>query len=241
MGATGSPLQVCTLARSDAVPQREAASASRQVEPLTEIERKILDFMVQYLRANTYQPSIREIGERFGIKSTKTVSEHLQALADKGWLERDPSRSRGVRILGVDLSAETVSVPCYAKLPVDGEAEAEMYVSVDRQLGGEKGSFIVRAGAGDLAVLGVTEGDLVLVSPATADDVEDGNVVVAEIGSGSAFHRLVRNGKGLYLEALKPGGDTTLVEDPSALNVIGRVTGFYRRMDEAATVNLTPH
>jgi SOS-response transcriptional repressor LexA len=43
---------------------------------LTDIERKILDYMVHYLRSNTYQPSIREIGERFGIKSTKTVSEH---------------------------------------------------------------------------------------------------------------------------------------------------------------------
>jgi repressor LexA len=230
------------LARSDAIPQREAPTASRQVEPLSEIERKILDFMVQYLRANTYQPSIREIGERFGIKSTKTVSEHLQALADKGWLERDPSRSRGVKILGVDLSAETVSVPCFSKLPVDGvTVDAEMFVSVDRQLGGEKGSFMVRAASGDLAVLGVAEGDLVLVSPASVEDVNDGSVVVAEIGTGSAFHRLVRNGKGLYLEALRPGGETTLVDDPSTVRLIGRVTGFYRRMDEASAVNLTPH
>jgi repressor LexA len=230
------------LARSDAIPQREAPTAPRQVEPLTEIERKILDFMVQYLRANTYQPSIREIGERFGIKSTKTVSEHLQALADKGWLERDPSRSRGVKILGVDLNAETVSVPCFAKLPVDGvTVDAEMFVSVDRQLGSEKGSFMVRAASGDLAVLGVAEGDLVLVSPASVEDVDDGSVVVAEIGNGSAFHRLVRNGKGLYLEALRPGGETTLVEDPATVRLIGRVIGFYRRMDEAAPVNLTPH
>ena len=42
---------------------------------LNELERQILDYMVQYLRTNTYQPSIREIGERFRIKSTKTVSE----------------------------------------------------------------------------------------------------------------------------------------------------------------------
>ena len=82
-------------------------------QSITEIEREILDFMVHYLRSNTFQPSIREIGERFGIKSTKTVSEHLQALADKGFVERDPSRSRGVRILGVDLRAQTVSIPCH--------------------------------------------------------------------------------------------------------------------------------
>ena len=69
--------------------------------------------MLYEVITNTYQPSIREIGERFGIKSTKTVSEHLQALADKGFLERDPSRSRGVKILGMDLGADTVSVPCF--------------------------------------------------------------------------------------------------------------------------------
>jgi repressor LexA len=230
------------LARPDTTSQREAPATPKGVEPLTEIERKILDFMVQYLRSNTYQPSIREIGERFSIKSTKTVSEHLQALAEKGFLERDPSRSRGVKILGVDLSAETVSVPCFAEVPSEGSAmNAETYVSVDRQFGGERGSFIVRAGSGDLALLGVAEGDLVLVAPTTLDDVEDGNVIVAEIGTGSPFHRFVRNGKGLYLEALRPGGETTLVDDPTTLRLLGRVTGFYRRMDEAAAVNLTQH
>jgi repressor LexA len=230
------------VTRTDSFPQRDS-SASRQVEPLTDIERKILDFMVQYLRANTYQPSIREIGERFNIKSTKTVSEHLQALADKGFLERDPSRSRGVKILGVDLGADTVSVPCFSELPDEAvdSAQAEMHVSIDRALGGTRGSFFVRAGSGDLAVLGVSPGDFVLVSPVGLEDVEDGNVVVARVGGDSVFHRFSRNGKGLHLEALKPGGDTTIVEDAEGLHLIGRVTGLYRRMDDAASLNLTPH
>lgn len=222
--------------------QRSISTTSRPAEPLTEIERKILDFMVQYLRANTYQPSIREIGEQFGIKSTKTVSEHLQALADKGCLERDPSRSRGVKILGVDLSADTVAVPCFNDVPSSsGSGDADSYLSVDRQLGCDDGSFMVRARAGDLAVLGVAEGDLVLVSPASIDDVDEGAVIVAEVGDASAFHRVQRNGRGVYLEALQPGGGSTLVEDASSLNIIGRVTGFYRRMDEVASVNLTQH
>jgi len=231
------------VARTETVTQRESTSAARQVEPLTEIERKILDFMVQYLRANTYQPSIREIGERFGIKSTKTVSEHLQALADKGFLERDPSRSRGVKILGVDLGADTVSVPCFAEMPDDGArgARPEMHVSIDRALGGENGSFFVRAGSGDLAVLGVAKGDFVLVAPVALDDVEDGSIVVARVGGDSVFHRISRNGKGLHLEALKPGGDTTVVEDAKRLRLIGRVTGLYRRLDDAASLSLTPH
>lgn len=233
------------LARSDTTSQRDPSAAGRQVEPLTEIERKILDFMVQYLRANTYQPSIREIGERFGIKSTKTVSEHLQALADKGFLERDPSRSRGVRILDVDLSGETVSVPCYARLPQDVDGirtpRPEMHVSIDRRLGGARGCFFVRAGSGDLAVMGVAQGDYVLVTPVTVDEVDDGQVVVARVDDQPAYHRIVRNGRGLCLEALGPGAGTTAVEDPEQLRLVGRVTGFYRRMDDAARVNLTRH
>lgn len=230
------------LARSDTVVHREAPTAARQVEPLTEIERKILDFMVQYLRANTYQPSIREIGERFGIKSTKTVSEHLQALADKGFLERDPSRSRGVKILGVDLGGDAVSVPCFDEVPEAGSKAPRpaMYVSIDRRLGGEDGCFFVRASSGDLAVLGVAEGDFVLISPVSVEDVEEGSIVVAKVGSGTLFHRFSKNGKGLHLEALRPGGDTMVVEDPERLRLIGRVCGLYRRID-AAALNLTQH
>lgn len=229
------------MARSDTVVHRESPAAVRQVEPLTEIERKILDFMIQYLRANTYQPSIREIGERFGIKSTKTVSEHLQALADKGFLERDPSRSRGVRILGVDLGGDAVSVPCFDEVPDESErARPTMHVSIDRRLGGGDGCFFLRARSGDLAVLGVTEGDLVLVSPAAVEDVEDGSIVLARVGSGTLFHRITRNGKGVHLEALRPGGDATLVDDPGSLRLIGRVSGLYRRID-AGALNLTQH
>jgi repressor LexA len=232
------------LARSDTSPQRETPPAGRRVEPLTEIERKILDYMVQYLRANTYQPSIREIGERFGIKSTKTVSEHLQALADKGCLERDPSRSRGVRILGVDLTDSAVSVPYFQHVPAEQNGllrqQAEMHVSIDRRLAGKEGCFFLRAGAGDLAVLGVHEGDWLLVEPADADELVDGAIVLAAAGSGSLFHRFARNGKGFRLESLRPGGAAGADGRPNP-KIIGRVTAFYRRMDEAGPLNLTPH
>lgn len=198
--------------------------------------------MVQYLRANTYQPSIREIGERFGIKSTKTVSEHLQSLADKGYLERDPSRSRGVKILGMEMSPHAVSLPCYREVPTGAGDKPDAHLSIDRRLGGDRGGFFVRAGASDLAALGIHEGDYVLVEPASLDEVEDGAVVVAEVGNGSWYHRLVHNGTGVRLESLRPGGEKTVVEDGARLHLVGRVTAFYRRMDGGAgSLNLTHH
>lgn len=214
---------------------------------LNDIERRILDYMVSYLRENTYQPSIREIGERFGIKSTKTVSEHLQALADKGFLERDPSRSRGVKILGVDLSHDAVSVPCLSALPDDrGSASTdpvESHITLDRRLSGPEGSFLVRSHGDDLAALGVGEGDYVLVEPAELDQVADGSVVAVRPGGGAAgFHRLTRNGHGVYLQSLRGAASPELVEDPSRLQLVGRVGGIFRRMDHpSAASSLTAH
>jgi repressor LexA len=216
-------------------------------QALNDIERKILDFMVSYLRSNTYQPSIREIGERFGIKSTKTVSEHLQALADKGFLERDPSRSRGVRILGVDLSPEAVSVPVFRALPQERHGlrldRAGTRVTLDRRLAGAKGSFLVRVGGEELATVGVHEGDLVLVEPSTPSEVPDGGVVVVRLEGGVAvFRRLSRNGTGVHLSELRAGATPLHVEEPGRLDMVGRVAGFFRGFDgTATTVNLTTH
>jgi repressor LexA len=211
---------------------------------LTDIERRILDFMVDYLRSNTYQPSIREIGERFGIKSTKTVSEHLQALADKGFLERDPSRSRGVRILGVDLNLDAVSLPCYRDLAdVRGTRpdRAESFLTLDRKLVPQRGAFVVRAAGESLAVLGVSEGDYLLVEPTSIDQVEDGAVLVVRDGEGSVYRRLTRNGRGVYLHDLRAGRDPLLVDDPAQVELVGRVSALIHRMDGRTSMSLTAH
>lgn len=214
---------------------------------LNDIERKILDFMVQYLRENTYQPSIREIGERFGIKSTKTVSEHLSALAEKGFLERDPSRSRGVRILGVDLHPDTVSLPCYGEIP-DTRAvtsRAESFLTVDRRMAGSEGCFFVRARGDEATLLGVQKGDYLLVEPALPDQLRDGAVVVVRREGRPSFHRFSHNGAGLVLEPLRPAqgsGGSLRIDDWSSVEMVGRVVALYRRLDEGAEpVSLTAH
>lgn len=207
------------------------------------MERQILDYMVSYLRANTYQPSIREIGQRFGIKSTKTVSEHLQALARKGFLERDPSRSRGVKIIGMDLQPETVSVPCYARVPSTaaerGSDKAEMHLTLDRRLAGTKGAFFVRARGPELAAIGVEDGDFVLVEPAAATDLSVGSTVVIRTGGAHEFCTVSINGQGTALTDASGSGKTI---DVARGTVTGRVTGLFRRMDGlGASIQTTAH
>jgi len=202
---------------------------------LTDLEQRILDYMVRYLRTNTYQPSIREIGEEFAIKSTKTVSEHLQALAEKGYLERDPSRSRGVRILGVDLQPETISVPCYLGFP---EAQAglssegiEAYLAVDRRMAGAKGSFFVRIRGSEFQSIGAAPGDLLMIEPLSASDLQDGDLAVVRHPGGPQPVRYVANGRRHFL---RPGLSddeflsATSTEDPE---VLGRIVALHRRFE----------
>jgi repressor LexA len=204
-------------------------------DPLTKLERRILDYLVEYLRRNTYQPSIREIGRRFDIKSTKTVSEYLQSLADKGWIERDPSRSRGVKLLGVDLSSGTVTVPCYRDR-LERESLVDE-IELDRKIAGSGGSFCVAMTGDSMEGAGVRDGDLLLAEPISAEDVENGDTVVAQLSGTTTIKRYFKRGDEVVLEPANPDYPPTLVRDMSQFAVIGRVIGIIRqiRLPLAAT------
>lgn len=181
---------------------------------LSSLERRILDFIVDYLRRNTYQPSIREIARRFGIKSTKTVSEYLQSLADKGWIERDPSRSRGVRVVGLVMNTETVTVPQYERLSSNGDKPVKQ-LELDRQLVGGAGSFIVALADDADAPDGLRIGDLLIVEPISADELDSGDLAVVRRSGGAGVRTWSRS---------EPGGHA----------VSGRVLSVIRRVREPA-------
>jgi tRNA(adenine34) deaminase len=90
-----------------AVATRGAMIARAEFMPqaLTEREQQVLDYIVEYLQRNSFQPSIREIGKALGIRSTRSVSHLLDILGDKGWIAREKPRSRGIRLLPVALGA----------------------------------------------------------------------------------------------------------------------------------------
>lgn len=65
---------------------------------LTKRQRAVLDFIWRTLRENGYPPTLREIGEELGIRSTNGVNDHLKALERKGYLSREDLKSRALRV-----------------------------------------------------------------------------------------------------------------------------------------------
>jgi len=209
-------------------------------EPLSKMERRILDFLIDYLRRNTYQPSIREIGRRFGIKSTKTVSEYLQSLADKGYIEREASRSRGVRIVGLELqNAHTVSVPFYGKIAAGEPAllrdRADEEFTLDPKLAGSADAFFLAVRGDSMEQLGILDGDLVLVEPADSDEVRNGEIVAARLDGEATVKRYFERDGQVVLEPANSDYAPILVNPSQSFGLIGRVTGLFRRFSSEQT------
>jgi len=67
--------------------------------PLTERQHEALSFISSFNRKFGFPPSLREIGESMGITSTNGVSDHLKALEKKGYIFREPIKSRAIIVV----------------------------------------------------------------------------------------------------------------------------------------------
>jgi repressor LexA len=71
-------------------------------EVLTSRQREILDYLRKMLRDRAYPPTVREIGLAIGLSSSSTVQNHLNTLERKGYIHRDPSKSRAIELIEKD-------------------------------------------------------------------------------------------------------------------------------------------
>jgi len=207
-------------------------------EPLSAVERKVYHYLLDFLAENTYQPSVRDIGKRFRIKSTKTVSDVLQALADKGYIERDPSRSRGVRLIGFNSAGGTQPVPVVLAPPRgDGDPRVgeppERWITVDRRYIPADDVFYVRMTGDSMSGRGILSGDFVLVNPSAR--ANDGDTIAARIGTQPTVRTLTHRGATIVLEPANPDEREIVIGPDDDFAVLGVICGVYRPLHEQAT------
>ena len=207
-------------------------------EPLTPVERKVYQYLIDFLAENTYQPSIREIGKKFRIKSTKTVSDLLHSLTAKGYIQRDPSRSRGVRILGHQGPGRVHPLPVYARVHADEPAlRAECQEGVlrfDRRFVASDDTFVVRARGDAMAARGIHDGDYVLVTP--THQPADGDLVAVCVGSELVVRTYERLVDGVMLRAAAPAHADIPLRPTDEYTVLGTVSGVFRAFVDRETV-----
>lgn len=203
-------------------------------ELLTPIERKVYHYLIDFLTENTYQPSVREIGREFRIKSTKTVSEILQSLANKGYIERDSSRSRGVRLLGYENSIRVQPVPYYGRIAAGEPAllpeNRKGFVTVDRRFLPDDQCFVLKIQGNSMIGCGVLDGDYVLISP--SQETVDGDMVAVRIGDEATVKTLSRRADRTVLVPANPEEDEIELSPGDDFAIVGKVCGVFRPFQE---------
>jgi repressor LexA len=211
-------------------------------EPLTQLERRVYHYMIDFLAENTYQPSIREIARTFQIKSTKTVSDLLHALENKGFIERDESRSRGVRLLGFAASGTTQPIPYYGRIHA-GEPSLlpehrKGFITVDRRFIPGEDSFFLKVKGDSMVGRGILDGDYVMVSPSSL--AKDGDIIGARLGDEATIKTLQHDGATVVLEPANAADRAIEVAPTDDFAVLGVVCGVFRPFWEQDPVPTMP-
>ncbi len=203
-------------------------------EQLTKLESSVYQYLLDFTAEHTYQPSIRDIGKQFQIKSTKTVSDLLQSLARKGVIERDPSRSRGVRLLGFAGAARSMPVPYYGRIHA-GEPSLlpehrEGYITMDRRFLPSDQVFFLKVKGESMIGRAIENGDFVMVDPASQP--KDGEIIAARLGDEATVKTLTHEGSRIVLKPANPADRDIPVGPQDDFSVLGVVCGVFRPFGE---------
>ncbi|MCU7497481.1 MAG: repressor LexA [Ignavibacteria bacterium] len=200
---------------------------------LTEIQKKILDFLIEERAVGGRVPTLSEIAERFGYKNRATVQQHLQALEKKGYIKRHPRLSRSIEI--------TLEDKYFVPRPVLGEVAAGNPLviypdaidtvelpSIARM---PKDSFLLRVKGDSLKDAYIFSGDFVIVNPNM--NPVNGQIVVAILDGAAVVKRFYKKSDHIELHSENPEYAPIIVERKGhVFKISGVVVGIYRSMDK---------
>ncbi len=220
-------------------------------DELTDRQKQVLSFISESIRHRGYPPTLREIGEKMGIRSTNGVNDHLKALEKKGYLAREDLKSRALRPLVKDrdrggkssvtpvsaMTDDLVEVPLVGRVaagaPLLAVENVEDTVKVDRFFlgpGSVKEVFALRVKGDSMIDDGIHDGDFIFVKKSLAAD--KGDIVVALIEDEATVKRYYPEGDVIRFQPANRDMQPIMVRkrDFKSVNLIGIVVGVYRKI-----------
>ncbi|MDX1659896.1 MAG: transcriptional repressor LexA [Nitriliruptorales bacterium] len=206
---------------------------------LTERQHQILEMIHRYVDEHGYPPSVREICDAVGLKSTSSVHAQLAHLEDKGFLRRDPTKPRALELgrdpdTMIDVRPEhTRNVPLVGEIaagsPIVAEETVETMYPLPRDLVGEGTLFMLRVRGDSMIDAGVFDGDLVVVREQPS--VERGEMCAALIDGEATvkFFRRTKDG-GVFLDPANDAYEPIPVSEDSESKIMGRVVTVLRSL-----------
>jgi len=214
-------------------------------QKLTHRQRAVLDFISGSIHERGYPPTLREIGNHLGIRSTNGVNDHLRALERKGFITREDMKSRTLRpthptsppkrrgARGDDNGL--IEIPILGRvaagLPLEAVEDPSDCVRIDRMLvGGSKDVFGLKITGESMIEAGIHDGDYVFVRKQLT--ANRGEIVVTMVGDEATCKYYFPERDHIRLEPANRQMAPILIpkNDWRSTQILGVVVGVYRRL-----------
>lgn len=199
------------------------------MKELTERQKDVLSFIAEYIKTNSYPPTIREIADNYSI-SVKGAHDHITALRKKGFLKHADKRPRTMGLIHTvpDESSQMVEIPLLgsvaAGIPIMADENFDGYVIMHRSLlRKNKKYFALKIKGDSMSGAGILEGDTAIIEK--QNTVRDGEIAVALIDEAVTLKRFFRESSRIRLQAENPSYKPIYSQD---VKILGRLSGIVR-------------
>ncbi len=200
------------------------------LSPLTSRQKEIYDFLLRTIREKGYAPSIPEIGAKFKIVSTNGVSDHLKALAKKGYIRRVGKRAIEVlSSLGKPMLMAVREIPILGRVPAGkpflSEENIEGLLTISNDIASGK-LFALQVKGDSMIDAGILDGDRVIVKQ--QGTAENGEIVCALIEGEATLKRFYKKNGVITLKAENEKYAPITVSQ-GEFRIVGKVVGLMRK------------
>ena len=211
------------------------------MEATTKRQQAVLNVIEQCIREKGYGPTVREICQVLNLSSPSTVHVHLRALEDKGYIKRDPLKSRSIALtyaLDNEPEATSVSSTQYDNIisvPLIGDVAAGTPILAEQnitdtmmlptEIVGDSPSFMLSVHGESMIEAGINDGDYVVVREQKV--ANNGDIVVAIIDDGATVKRFYKEQNYIRLQPENSSMDPIITTDCS---IAGKVVAVFRRI-----------
>ncbi len=196
------------------------------MKELTLREKQVYDYISETLKQKGYAPSVRDVRDALGFKSTSTVHMYIQRLADMGLIVKDGGKSRA---LFVDGATGNDSVPLIGRVtagkPILAEQDFEGYISFSASSVGcrRENLYALRVKGESMKNAGILDGDIVIVDRRSY--AENGEIVVALLEDEATVKTFYKEDGHFRLQPQNPDFAPIVVEN---VEILGKVVAALR-------------
>ncbi len=202
-------------------------------EKLSDRQQQIYDFIREWTRKKGYPPTVRDICAAVNLKSTSSVHAHLATLERKGYIHRDPTKTRAIEIMDDSyqqmIQEELTSIPVVGRVaagaPILAQENIERYFPLPAEFAPNSECFILNVKGESMINAGILDGDMVFVRQ--CETASNGEIVVALIDDSATVKTFYKENGHIRLQPENDTMDPIIVDD---CKILGKVFGVFRLM-----------